>query len=65
MIGENPQDVDAPGTGGDGLREVEADFVTTIDRMQTLAHRQAVDALFSVNGKQLGEAALRGMWDPG
>ena len=65
MTDENPHDVDAPGIGGDVLREVEADFDRMVDEMQTPAHRQAVDALFHMTGKQLGEAALRGMSDPG
>ena len=65
MTDENPRDVDALGTGGDVLREVEADFDRMVDQMQTQAHRQAADALFSMTGKEIGEAALMGMSDPG
>ena len=43
---------------------MEADFVRMIDQMQTLAHRQAVDALFDMLGRELGEAALKGVPDP-
>jgi prevent-host-death family protein len=47
------------GQGEPDLQELEREFDERFAQMQTAAHSRGVDALFALNGEQLGAAARR------